>query len=392
MQIADRMADVPFSGIRKILESVNRLEQEGKEIIRLEIGRPDFDTPDHIKAAAVTALSEGKVHYTSNYGIPELRNAIAQKLAEENGLSYSPDKEVIVTAGANEAVFITMMGLLNPGDEVLILDPCWPAYYPCAHMAGAVPVSVPLSFDNGFVPRIEDIAARITAKTRMLVVNTPHNPTGTVYGADILKDLAQLAIDNDLYVLSDEIYERLIYDEVAHVSMGTFPGMRERTIIVNGLSKVFSMTGWRLGYVAANQSITDSLIRIHQNTMACATTFAQWGGVEALIGPQEETTKMIAEFKRRRDFMFGAMEKLPGVRAVKPGGAFYLFVNIENLGRSADEIATYLLEEAGVAVVPGSAFGKHGDGCLRVSYANSYEKLEIAARRMSSALAKLLNQ
>lgn len=392
MQIAERMNNVPFSGIRKILESVNQLELEGKNIIRLEIGRPDFDTPNNIKAAASDALSEGKVHYSSNYGIPELCNAIAQKLESENGLVYNPKKEVIVTAGANEAVFITMMGLLNPGDEVLILDPCWPAYYPCAHMAGAVPVSVPLDFNNSFVPRIEDIAERITPKTRMLVINTPHNPTGTVYGTEILEALAQLAIEHDLYVLSDEIYERIIYGNATHVSIGTFPGMRERTIIVNGLSKVFSMTGWRLGYVAANQMITDSLIRIHQNTAVCATTFAQWGGVEALTGSQVEPTKMVAEFKRRRDFMFDAMTKMPGVRAVKPDGAFYLFVNIENLGRPADEIAMYLLEEAGVAVVPGSAFGVHGEGCIRVSYANSFENLELAAKRMSVALDKLITQ
>ena len=392
MQIANRMNDIHFSGIRKMLESVNQLEQEGKDIIRLEIGRPDFDTPENIKAAASRALTEGKVHYSSNYGIPELRNAISQKLEAENGLVYDANKEIIVTAGANEAVFIVMMGLLNPGDEVLIFDPCWPAYYPCARMSGAVPVSVPLYFDNRFVPRIEDITKRITPKTRMLVVNSPHNPTGTVYSSDTLEVLAKIAFDHDLYVLSDEIYERIIYDEVGHVSIGTFAGMRERTVIVNGMSKVFSMTGWRLGYTAANRRISDALIRIHQNTAVCATTFAQWGGVEALTGSQVEPEKMVAEFKRRRDFMLSAIEKMAGVRTVRPDGSFYLFVNIENLGRSAEETAMYLLKEAGVAVVPGSSFGVYGEGCIRISYANSYENLERAVKRISIALDKIVNQ
>ncbi len=389
MQIANRMANIPFSGIRKVLEAANRMEQDGRKIIRLEIGRPDFDTPAHIKAAAAAALTEGKVHYTSNYGIAELRNALARKLAQENGITCDPASEVIVTAGATEAVFVTVMGLLNPGDEVLIPGPCWPSYLPCCHMAGAVPVSVPARFENRFVPRIEDVTACLTARTRMIIVNSPNNPTGSVYGADILKNIAQVAIDNDLFVLSDEIYERIIYDGIEHQSIGSYPDMRERTITVNGFSKAFSMTGWRLGYVAADESITAALIRIHQNTMACATTFAQWGGLAAITGSQTETEKMISEFDRRRNFMFAAMENLPGVRTVKPEGAFYLFVDIDELGRSAEEVAMFLLEQAGVAVVPGPAFGTHGKSCIRISYAAAYETLEIAAQKMADAFAAM---
>lgn len=388
MQIADRMAEISFSGIRKILEQVNRLEKEGKHIIRLEIGRPDFDTPQHIKDAAAKALDQGQVHYSSNYGINPLADAICDKLKEDNQVDYAPG-EVIVTAGANEAVFIAMMGLLNPGDEVLVPDPCWVAYHPCATMAGALPVSVPLSIENGFVPRIEDIAAKITPNTKMLVVNTPQNPTGVVYDGTILERIANLAKKHDLYVLSDEIYEHIIYGDTPHVSIASLPDMRERTIIVNGMSKIFSMTGWRLGYVAADRSLSDAMIRIHQNTIACATTFAQWGGVAALTGPKEPAQKMVAEFKRRRDFLYDAVKQMPGVEAVKPTGAFYLFVNIEKTGKTCDEVALYLLEKAGVAVVPGSAFGNFGQGCLRISYANSYENLEIAVQRMADAFEEL---
>ncbi len=389
MQIADRMDGIPFSGIRKVLEAANRMQRDGREVIRLEIGRPDFDTPAHIKDAAANALAEGKVHYTSNYGIAELRNALAEKLARDNGITFNPDTEIVVTAGATEAVFMTIMGLLNPGDEILVPNPCWPSYAPCAFMAGVVPVPVPTSLEKGFVPRIDDITACLTAKTRMIIVNTPNNPTGAVYRADALSDIANLAIEKDLFVLSDEIYERIIYDGIKHESIAGYPGMKERTVTVNGFSKAYSMTGWRLGYVAADRALIDSLVRIHQNTMACATTFAQWGGLAAISGPQDETEKMIAEFDRRRKFIFGAMEDLPGVRAVKPQGAFYLFVDISELGRSAEEVAMFLLDRAGVAVVPGASFGKYGESCLRISYAAAYEALEAAAEKMAEAFGIL---
>ncbi len=388
MQIADRMDGIPFSGIRKILEEVNRLEKEGRSIIRLEIGRPDFDTPAHIKDAAAKALAEGQVHYSSNYGIPELADAIVNKLKHDNGLTYDP-KEIIVTAGANEAVFIAMMSVLNAGDEVLIPDPSWVAYYPCATMAQATPVPYAMTFEDGFVPNIDTIKSLITPKTRMLIINTPHNPTGVVYPKETLEQLAQLAIDNDLYVLSDEIYERIIYGKAEHVSIASFPGMRERTIIINGMSKIFSMTGWRLGYAVADRPVADAMIRVHQNTIACATTFAQYGGVAALSGPQQPADDMVAEFNRRRDYFYNALKEIPGLKPIHPEGAFYMFVNIEELGKTSHEMAMYFLHEAGVAVVPGSAFGESGEGCLRISYANSYENLEIAVGRIKEALDKL---
>jgi aspartate/methionine/tyrosine aminotransferase len=389
MKPAHRMDSIPFSGIRSVFEEVSRREKEGEDIIGLHIGRPDFDTPAHIKEAAKKALDQGKVHYSSNYGIPELREAIAEKLERDNGLSLDPATEIIVTVGTNEAVFIAMMGLLNPGDEVLIPDPCWLHYFYCAQMAGATPISIPLREENGFNPTIDDVRSRITGKTRMVIVNTPNNPTGSVWTAEFLEELAQVARENDLFVLSDEIYEKMAYEGSRHISIGSLPGMRERTITANGFSKIYSMTGWRLGYAAADRNIVSALIRIHQYTTVCATSFAQWGAVEALRGPQTQADMMVMEFDRRRNRVYGALKNMPGIGVVKPLGAFYIFPNIKELGKTAEELARYLLEEARIAVVPGTVLGKFGNDFIRISYANSYENLEIAMTRMEEAIGKM---
>jgi aminotransferase len=389
MKVADRMESIPFSGIRKVFEEVNRRQAAGEDIVHLEIGRPDFDTPTHIKEAAKKALDEGKVHYSSNYGIPELRQAIAQKLEQDNGLSYDPGTEIIVTVGTNEAVFIAMLALLNPGDEVLIPDPCWLHYFYCTQMTGAVPISVPIREENGFEPTIEDFRRRITPKTKMIVVNTPNNPTGAVYPVEILEELAQLARKEDLLVLSDEIYEKMVYAGERHFSIGAFPGMRERTITVNGFSKIYSMTGWRLGYAVANKDLTGAMIRIRQYTTVCATSFAQWGALEALTGPQDEAEMMVNEFDRRRKLVYSALKDMPGIEVVEPKGAFYIFPNIQSLGKSAEELGWYLLDEAKIAVVPGTTLGDFGAGYIRISYANSYENLETAMNRMGTAIQKI---
>jgi aminotransferase len=392
MKVADRMNFIPFSGIRKIFEEANRREAAGEHIVHLEIGRPDFDTPAHIKGAAKRALDAGKVHYSSNYGVPELREAIARKLKEDNDLSYDPMKEIIVTVGANEAVFITMAALLNPGDEVLIPDPCWLHYFYCAQMAGAVPVSVPMREENEFKPDIEDFRRLITPRTRMVVINTPNNPTGAVYSLDVLEELAQLAQERNLFVLSDEIYEKMIYAGDHHFSIGGFPSMRERTVTVNGFSKIYSMTGWRLGYAAAMRDLAEAMIRIHQYITVCATSFAQWGAIEALNGPQDEAEMMVKEFDRRRKLVYGALMEMPGIEVVEPKGAFYIFPNIKSLGKSPEELSWYLLDEAKIAVVPGTALGDYGTHHIRISYANSYENLEMAMDRMRAALKKIINE
>jgi aminotransferase len=389
MKVADRMNSIPFSGIRKVFEEVIRREKMGEKIIHLEIGRPDFDTPRHIKEAAKKALDEGKVHYSSNYGIPELREAIAGKLKEDNGLSYDPNREIIVTVGANEAVLITMMGLLNPGDEVLIPDPCWLHYFYCAQLAGAIPISVPLREENGFNPDIRDFLSRVTARTRMIVVNTPNNPTGAVFSRSVLEELAELAREKDLFVLSDEIYEKMVYEGSRHISIGSFPGMRERTVTINGFSKIYAMDGWRLGYVAADQEWMSALIRIHQYTTVCASTFSQWGAVEALRGSQVEAETMVKEFDRRRNLVHDALTGISGVKVFKPKGAFYFLPNIKAFGKTPEALTEHLLDRARIAVVPGTTLGEYGKDFIRISYANSYENLEIAMERMKKAMEEI---
>jgi aspartate/methionine/tyrosine aminotransferase len=389
MKLAERMNSIPFSGIRKVFEEVTRREKKGEKIIHLEMGRPDFDTPDHIKKEGKKAIDEGKVHYTSNYGIPELREAIAEKLRRENGLSYDPGTEIIVTVGTNEAVFMAMMALLNPGEEVLIPDPCWLHYFYCAQMAGAVPISVPLKEENGFNPQIDDFRSRLTSKTRMIVINTPNNPTGAVFDQRVLEEFARLARERDLFVLSDEIYEKMVYDGARHLSIGSFPGMKERTITINGFSKIFAMTGWRLGYAAAEKALISGLIRVHQYTTVCATTFAQWGGVEALTGSQVEAERMVQEFERRRNLVYEALTEMPGIRVLKPKGAFYIFPNISAIGKTPEALCDYLLDEAKIALVPGTTLGEYGKEFIRISYANSYENLKMAMDQMGKALRKL---
>ena len=379
---AARMEAIPFSGIRVIFEAAAKLEARGEKVVHLEIGRPDFDTPAHIKRAASEALEQGQVHYTSNYGIPPLVSAIADNLRRDNGLEYDPKGEICVTVGANEAVLMAMVGLLDPGDEVLIPDPNWLHYFYCARLAGAEPVSVPLREADGFRLTAAAIAERITPRTRMLCLSTPHNPTGAVIDPATLLAIADLAERHDILVISDEIYEKMVYGGAEQMSFATLPGMRARTMTVNGFSKTYAMDGWRLGYVAAPKALMDVLIRVHQYTTVCATSFAQAGAAAAYTGPQECVAEMVAEFDRRRRLIVSALQSMPGVRCVDPGGAFYVFPSIGSFGMSSYDFAQRLLAEAKVAAVPGSAFGKHGEGYLRMAYSASYDEIAIGMERM----------
>lgn len=383
------MKGVPFSGIREMMEKALHLEQEGKRVIHLELGRPDFDTPVHIKQAAGRALDQGIVHYTSNYGLLELRQAIADKLQKENGLSFNPRSEIIVTTGANEAIFCAIMATVNPGDEVLVPDPSWLNYFYCIALAGGRAVSVPLREKKGFRLDPKEVARAVTRRTRMLIVSTPHNPTGSVLSEDDLKALASLASEQNLLVLSDEIYEKLVYDGARHYSIGSLPGMRERTLTVNGFSKAYSMTGWRLGYVAGPRELIDVVIRVHQYTAVCATSFAQTGAIEAYRSGQESVEEMRQEFTRRRALILDRLERMEGVVTARPEGAFYVFPSIRDLGRSSEAVANHLLEDALVATVPGSAFGKYGEGYLRLAYCSSYENIEEAMERVARSLERL---
>jgi aminotransferase len=378
---------VPFSGIRKVFERAKALEREGRPVIFLETGRPDFDTPAHIKQAAKQALDSGDVHYTSNYGTLELRAAIAEKLQRENQLTYDPGTEILVTIGAAEAIFDAFLGFLNPDDEVLYPEPSWVNYAAAARLAGATPVPIPLRESNRYQFDLDELRARITSRTRLLVVVSPHNPTGTVQAPEVLRQLAELADRHNLLVLSDEIYERIIYDDQVHLSLAACPGMRERTITVNGFSKAYSMTGWRIGYAAAPQQIIQAMNRVHQYNVSCACAFAQAGAVAALKGSQDCVSTMVAEFRRRREMVVSAINGIRGLSCLKPGGAFYVWVNISQMGVSAEEFSIGLLEDRFVSSVPGTVFGDSGQGYVRFSYANSYERLEEAMRRLKQFCA-----
>jgi aminotransferase len=383
---ARRLDTIPFSDIRRVLERATTLEKAGKKILHFEIGRPDFDTPAPIKAAAIKALEDGQVHYSSNYGIPALRMAIAEKLERDSGLHYRPEDEIIVTVGANEAVGAAFLALLDPGDEVLVPDPAWLHYRWCAQLCGAAVVPVPCLAENAFVPDPSVVASLMTPRTRMIVVNTPNNPTGAVYPREVLEALADLAKQHDLLVLSDEIYERMVYGEARHLSLASLPDMWERTLTVNGLSKAYSMTGWRLGFVAAPKPLSDLMIRVNQYTVSGATTFAQFGAVEAYTGDQGVVDEMVASFDRRRRIIVDGLRTIRGLGCPEPCGAFYAFPNVTGTGRSSVELAELLLEEAGIAVVPGDSFGDAGIGHLRFSYAASDDDLREGVARMAAVL------
>jgi len=383
------MHQIPFSGIRKIFQAAADWERRGENVIHLEIGRPDFDTPQHIKDMAKQALDQGVVHYTSNYGAPDLREAIAAKLLTENGIQVDPDGEIIVTVGANEGVLLIALALLDPGDEVLIPDPAWLHYYYCAQLAEARPVHVPLWEQNDFRLDPDDLESAITPRTKMIILTSPHNPTGSVLDRDTLERIADLAIKHDLLVVSDEIYEKILYDGARHHSLAAFPGMAERTITLNGFSKAYSMTGWRLGYVAAGRHLIDAMIRVHQYSATCANSFAQKGAVAAYRGSQACVTDMVREFDRRRAFLLSALEEIDGIHCVRPQGAFYLFPSIKEYELPSEQLAYHILDHAKVAVVPGSAFGRYGEGYIRLAYSNSYENIEQAVERIDKALRQL---
>lgn len=388
IKTAERMENLPFSGIRVVMELATKMQAEGKRIIHLEIGRPDFDTPQVIKDACYKSIEKGNVFYTSNYGTPELRTAIARKLKNENNVEYDPS-EILVTIGVGEGTYAAFGGFLEPGDEVLVPDPVWLNYIHVPNFFGAKPVAYHLKEENDFQLDIEEIKSLITDKTKMIVINTPNNPTGGVLNRDTLSELSKIVIDKNLIVVSDEIYEKLIYDNEKHVSIASLPGMKERTITLNGFSKAYSMTGWRLGFMAAPKEIIQGAVRVHQYINTCASSFVQEAGITALEKAQPDVDKMVVEYQRRRDYVVDAINKIDGLSCRTPKGAFYIFVNIKELGMSSMKFAEYLLDQAGVAMVPGTAFGESGEGYVRLSYANSYENLIEACDKIKAAVDKL---
>lgn len=371
------------SGIRKFFDAASDIP----DAISLGVGEPDFDTPWHIREEGIQALTRGKTFYTSNAGLPELRREIAAFTERRIGVSYDPMKEIVITVGGSEAIDIALRAIINPGDEVLYAEPCFVSYMPCIAMADGIPVSIPLKEKNNFRLTKEELEAAITDKTKALMISFPNNPTGAVMRREDLEALVPTIIEHDLIVISDEIYADLTYG-AEHVSIASLPGMKERTIVINGFSKAFAMTGWRLGYALANQVIMQQMIKIHQFAIMCAPTVSQYAAVEALRNGDEDVKHMRTAYDQRRKFLMYEFERL-GIPCFEPHGAFYIFPNISKFGMTSEEFATRLLKEEKVAIVPGSAFGECGEGFLRVSYAYSLQQLKEALERIEKFINRL---
>lgn len=386
--IAARMDRMAPSGIRKVNEKALAMERAGEKVLHFEIGRPDFDTPEYIKKAADQAIEEGKVHYTSNFGLMELRQAIAEKLKRENHVDYKA-AEVLVTVGLSEAVFAVLAALLDEGDELLVPDPVWLNYINVPNLLGAKAVTYSLKEDNGYQMDLDEVRSKITPKTRGIVIVTPNNPTGGVLEEDVLKELAEIAKANDLMVIADEIYERLVYDGAKHVSIASLPGMKERTFTMNGMSKAYAMDGWRLGYVAAPEEYITVMNKFHQHNTTCAPNFVQVAGIAALTQEKDEVQKMVAEYQHRRDYAVQAINAIDGISCLCPKGAFYIFINCKQLGKTSAELSQYFLEQAKIALVPGDVFGPGGEGYLRMSFAASYESIVEGCERLKAAVEQM---
>ncbi|GAC1330791.1 MAG: pyridoxal phosphate-dependent aminotransferase [Chloroflexota bacterium] len=362
------------------------MRRQGVDVVDFGPGEPDFVTPRHIRDAAVQALNDGMTHYAPGRGIPDLRAAIARKLERDNDLHYNADAEVIVTPGAKQAIVETMLTAVAPGNEVVIFDPAWGSYDAIVRLAGGVPVHVQLEDD--FSIDESRLRAVISERTRVIILGSPGNPTGHVASVDELRILADLCRQNDMLLVSDEIYERIVYDGHRAVSPATLPGMWERTVTINGLSKAYAMTGWRLGYVAAPEAFMGQLLKVHEHTVTTATTFAQVGAVAALDGPSEPIEAMVKEFERRRSIVVEGLNALPGVTCSPPDGAFYVFPNTSGTGLQGSPLADRLLN-FGVAVTPGRGFGDDWDTHVRLSYATSEERIRTGLERMRDALRSL---
>jgi aspartate/methionine/tyrosine aminotransferase len=387
MNFAARMSRLGTESAFEVLAKAQRLEAEGRSVIHLEIGQPDFQTPMNICQAAFQAMKDGYTGYAPAAGLLQLRQAIAHYIAQTRGVEVHPD-EVVVTPGAKPIVFFTILALVDAGDEVIYPNPGFPVYESVINFVGGKAVPLPLCEEVGFRFRIEDLEPAISPRTRLLILNSPQNPTGGVLQPEDLQAIANLAEKHNFYILSDEIYSRILYEQ-AHHSILSLPGMKQRTILLDGYSKTYAMTGWRLGYGVAPQPIAQKLEQLTINSHSCTCSFTQIAGIEALTGTQEFVVQMLSEFKQRRDFLVDGLNAIAGIECVKPVGAFYVFPNVKQIPLSCEALADYLLAEAGVAVLSGSAFGKFGEGYLRLSYANSMENLREALSRIQAAIERL---
>ncbi len=372
------------SGIRKFFDVVNEMP----DAISLGVGEPDFDTPWHIREEGIFSLEKGRTFYTSNSGLIELRKEIAAYQKRKYNIEYVPDKEILITVGGSEGIDMAFRAMINPGDEVIIPQPSYVSYEPCAILAGAKPVVIDLKAENDFRLTADELKAAITDKTKILVLPFPNNPTGAIMELKDLEAIVPVIVENDIYVLSDEIYSELTYTEKGHISIASLPGMKERTILINGFSKAFAMTGWRLGYACGPEEIIRQMTKIHQYAIMCAPTTSQYAAVEALRNGDADVEEMRDAYNQRRRYLIKTFERL-GLPCFEPFGAFYIFPCIKKFGMTSDEFATRLLMEEKVAVVPGTAFGDSGEGFLRISYAYSMEALKEALGRIEAFISRL---
>lgn len=383
MKIAKKVIELPPSGIRKYFDIASTI----KDVISLGVGEPDFITPWRVREASIYGMEKGKTTYTSNWGLLELRELISKYTFEGSGGDYSPNNEILVTTGVSEGIDLAIRAITDPGDEILVVEPSYVSYKPCVIMAGGVPVPVSTRAENDFKVRREDIEKRITRKTTAIIMNYPNNPTGAIMTRKDLEEIADVAIEHDLMVLTDEVYEKLTYDG-RHASIASLNGMRDNTVLLNGFSKAFAMTGWRLGYACGNADVIEAMMKIHQYTMLCAPIGAQLGAIEALKNGQSDMQDMVREYNRRRRVIVRGFNAL-GMDCFEPKGAFYSFPSIKSTGLSSEEFSERLLYDQGVVTVPGSVFGESGIGHLRCSYCSSMEDIKEALARIGRFLDTL---
>ena len=383
MKLATRMQRLGTETAFEVLVRARALEAQGRDVIHLEIGEPDFDTTSNVCDAGMNAIRDGWTHYGPSSGQPDLRQAIADYLNRSRGTSYGP-ANVVVTPGGKPIMFFLILALLEEGDDAIYPDPGFPIYRSMIDFVGARAIPLPIREENDFRLDVDELAGLITRRTKFLIINSPANPTGGVLTYDDLEAIAKLAVANDLVVLADEIYSEIIYDGEHH-SIATFPGMKERTAILDGFSKTYAMTGWRLGYGVMPEELAEHVSRLMVNSVSCTASLVQRAGIEALTGPQDAVRDMVAAFRRRRDLMVDGLNAIPGISCLQPDGAFYVFPNISETGMASKPFADRLLDEFGIAALSGTSFGEHGEGYLRLSYANSEENLAKALERIEAA-------
>jgi len=384
LEFNSNLKKIKPSGIRKLFN----LAQGKKDLVSFGIGEPDFITPTHIREAAKKALDEGYTRYTPNLGFPELREALAIKLNQKNKISVTPE-EVVVTSGGTEALFFSFYTLLNPGDEVIIPDPGFVTYESQVYFAGGTPVYFPLRGENNFHPDLKELKNCVTSKTKAILLNSPSNPTGAAFSQEELLAIAEIAKEKDLFIISDELYEDIVYGDREHTSIASLPGMKERTISIFGFSKSYAMTGWRLAYLAAPADLVEEIAKLLQNTSVCSNSIAQRAGLAAIQGSQDCVVKMFTAYNERRNLLVKGINEIDGLSCHAPEGTFYAFVNIKDTGMTSEELSMYLLEECKVVTVPGTAFGPCGEGYIRLSFATSLEDIKEGIRRIKKGIEKI---